>query len=225
MTPTLRRIKSFTRREGRLTPSQQQSLEQNWDQYVLDPQDKFEQQAVFSRKAPLVLEIGFGNGESLFQMARTNRQTDFIGIEVHRPGVAQLMRRLQEEELNNVRIYCADAVEILRDLIPDNALDTIQLFFADPWPKKRHHKRRIVQPDFTALVTRKLKKGGIFHAATDWEDYAEHMLEVISANDQLKNCSEHNTFIERPENRPLTKFEQRGLRLGHPVNDLMFRRV
>jgi len=177
---------------------------------------------VFGRVAPIIVEIGFGNGDSLAKMAAANPDTDYIGIEVHRPGVGHLMMLLDLQGLTNVRIYCHDAIDILEHKLPDASLTGVHLFFPDPWPKKKHHKRRIVRPSFITLLLKKLKVGGYFHAATDWENYAENMLEVLSADAGLLNSSETGDYCPRPEYRPLTKFEQRGLRLGHGVWDLIF---
>jgi len=180
--------------------------------------------APFARSAPVVLEIGFGMGDSLAQQAITQSQNNFIGIEVHRPGVGHLLSLIAKHELNNIRIYCTDAVEALKHCIPDNSLDSVQIFFPDPWPKKRHHKRRLVQRPIVKLIVSKLKAGGTLHLATDWENYAEHMLEVLNACSELTNTSTNGPFVERPDSRPLTKFESRGKRLGHGVWDLVFRK-
>ncbi len=220
-----RKIRSFIRRQGRITPGQQAALERHWDDYCLNPGQPLNPREVFNRDAPLTLEIGFGNGDCLAQMAAANPEKNYIGIEVHKPGVGHLIVQLKQQQLTNVRIYCHDAIEILEHCIADNSLSAIHLFFADPWPKKKHHKRRIVQPEFVNLITRKLISGGYFHAATDWEHYAEWMLTVLSANDRLTNINPLNSYSERPEHRPLTKFEQRGLRLGHGVWDLIFRKI
>lgn len=218
-------IKSFARREGRVTPGQKVALETLWEKYVLDPTTPFSLESSFEQTAPLTVEIGFGDGESLAQMAKANPDKNFIGIEVHKPGVGHLMLKLKEDDIRNVRIYCGDAIEIIEKLIPDQSVDTIQLFFADPWPKKRHHKRRIVRNSFIDLIVKKLKQEGLFHAATDWEDYAEQMMEVLSADDRIENCAGRNNFTERPKSRPVTKFERRGTRLGHSIYDLQFKRV
>lgn len=218
-------IKSFARREGHITLAQRRALEIYWDRYVIDPTIPLSPEAVFGRSAPLTLEIGFGNGESLAKMALNAPDKNFVGIEVHRPGVGYLMRLLHEQNITNVRIYCADAIEVIQQLVADQSLDTINLFFADPWPKKRHHKRRIVQQPFIDLVVEKLRKGGQFHAATDWEDYAQQMMAMLSNEQRLENCAGQNNFIARPELRPQTRFERRGLRLGHSIRDLLFRRV
>jgi len=180
---------------------------------------------LFGRDAPVVLEIGFGMGASLVTMAQNNPHQNFLGLEVHAPGVGACLASAKEAGVENLRVMCHDAVEVLQKMIPDNSLRMVQLFFPDPWHKARHNKRRIVQVPFAELVMRKLKLGGVFHMATDWEAYAEHMLEVMSSIDGYKNQSESNNYVPRPETRPLTKFEQRGQRLGHGVWDLMFERV
>lgn len=222
----LRRIRSFVRRQGRLTKGQQQALDQLWPvmgvEYQPEPVDLT---ALFGREAPLVLEIGFGMGASLVAMAANNPQQNFLGIEVHSPGVGACLATAQEAGVNNLRVMCHDAVEVLNMMIPDNSLRMVQLFFPDPWHKARHNKRRIVQVPFADLVMRKLKLGGVFHMATDWEAYAQHMLEVMNSIDGYKNQSQSGDWVPRPESRPLTKFEQRGQRLGHGVWDLMFERV
>ncbi|MDD5460359.1 MAG: tRNA (guanosine(46)-N7)-methyltransferase TrmB [Methylococcales bacterium] len=218
------RIRSFIRRQGRVTPGQQQALDNNGARYCLDPKSDYDFAQVFGRIAPLVVEIGFGNGDSLAKMAAANPDIDYIGIEVHKPGVGHLMMLLDQQGLDNVRIYSHDAIEIIEHKIADNSLSGVHLFFPDPWPKKKHHKRRIVRPDFVELLIRKLKSNGYFHAATDWQNYAESMLAVLSAGSDLNNASPAGDFCERPEHRPLTKFEQRGIRLGHGVWDLVFRK-
>ncbi len=216
------RIRSFIRRQGRLTPGQEVALDQHWSQYGLEPELDYDFSQVFGRQAPLIVEIGFGNGDSLAKMAAANPDHDYIGIEVHKPGVGHLLILLHEQGLTNVRVYCHDAIEILEQKIPDHSLAGLHLFFPDPWHKKKHHKRRIVRPSFVDLLNKKLQVGGYFHAATDWQHYAESMLEVLSASEGLKNTSLTQDYCERPDYRPLTKFEQRGLRLGHGVWDLIF---
>lgn len=218
------KIRSFIRRQGRITQGQQLALDNYWDTFCLDPNADYDFGQVFGRSAPLIVEIGFGSGDSLAQTAAANPDKDYIGIEVHRPGVGHLMLLLEQQGLTNVRIYCHDAMDIIEHKLPDHSLDGVHLFFPDPWPKKKHHKRRIVRPSFIELLTRKLKKDGYFHAATDWEHYAEHMLEILSAATGLKNDSPTGDYCERPDYRPLTRFEKRGLRLGHGVWDLIFRK-
>jgi len=222
----MRRIRSFVRRQGRLTKGQQHALDNYWPlmgvEYQAQPIDLVD---LFGREGPVVLEIGFGMGASLVTMAGNNPQQNFLGIEVHSPGVGACLGSAHEAGVDNLRVMCHDAVEVLENMIPDNSLRMVQLFFPDPWHKARHNKRRIVQVPFAELVMRKLKLGGTFHMATDWESYAEHMLEVMSSIEGYKNQSEDNSYVPRPESRPLTKFEQRGQRLGHGVWDLMFERV
>lgn len=221
-----RPIRSFVRREGRLTPGQQKALDELWPQFGIDDNhDPLELEQLFGRDAPRVLEIGFGNGASLAEMAKNQPEQDFIGIEVHRPGVGQLLKAIQTEELSNVRVACTDAVELIKHRIADQSLDRIQIYFPDPWHKKRHHKRRIIQPHFVNVLADKLKHGGHLHLATDWQDYAEQMLSDVSGNPRFQNCSKDSGYIERPDYRPVTKFEQRGHRLGHGVWDLLFKRL
>ncbi|MGZ8223816.1 MAG: tRNA (guanosine(46)-N7)-methyltransferase TrmB [Methylobacter sp.] len=219
------RIRSFIRRQGRITQGQQLALDNYWDRYCLDPKADYDFARVFSRDdAPLYVEIGFGNGDNLAKMAAANPDKNYIGIEVHRPGVGHLLLQLEQQGLNNVRIYCHDAIEIFEQKITDNSVAGVYLFFPDPWPKKKHHKRRIVRPDFVELLVRKLKSGGYFHAATDWQNYAENMLAVLAAETAISNSSNTDDYCERPAYRPLTKFEQRGLRLGHGVWDVIFKK-
>ncbi|PLR25388.1 MULTISPECIES: tRNA (guanosine(46)-N7)-methyltransferase TrmB [Pantoea] len=222
----LRRIRSFVRRQGRLTKGQQLALDNLWPEMGVEfQQEPLDLVTLFGRDAPVVLEIGFGMGASLVTMAQNNPHQNFLGLEVHAPGVGACLASAKEAGVKNLRVMCHDAVEVLQKMIPDNSLRMVQLFFPDPWHKARHNKRRIVQVPFAELVMRKLKLGGVFHMATDWEAYAEHMLEVMSSIDGYKNQSESNNYVPRPETRPLTKFEQRGQRLGHGVWDLMFERV
>ena len=222
-TISLRRIRSFVRREGRLTKGQQRALSELLPRYGIKlEQGRLDLDVLFGRQAFRVLEIGFGNGASLAQIAASHPQNDYLGIEVHRPGVGNLLLQIEKQELTNIRVSNDDAVEVLEQQIPDDSLDAVYLFFPDPWHKKKHHKRRIVQPSFVQLLSRKLKTGGIFHMATDWENYAEYMLEVMTAAEGFRNLAGKGNFIARPEYRPLTKFEQRGQRLGHGVWDLIF---
>ncbi len=225
-TPYLRRIRSFVLREGRLTKGQQQALDNFWPVYGVEYQPQLlDLDTLFARQAPRVLEIGFGMGKSLVAMAQAAPTQDFIGIEVHRPGVGACLAEAAALKLANLKVFEHDAVEVLADMIPEQSLDTVQLFFPDPWHKKRHHKRRIVQPDFVQALRGKLKVGGVFHMATDWENYAEHMLEVMQAAPGFANVAASGDYVPRPEHRPLTKFEQRGQKLGHGVWDLMFKRI
>ena len=189
------------------------------EQGMIDPK------TVFKREAPLVIEIGFGMGHSLFEQANTMRDHDFIGIEVHTPGVGKLLAEAGDAGLTNLRAYEDDAIEILDQCIPDNSVDLLQLFFPDPWHKKRHNKRRIVQAEFVQRVRQKLKVGGRFHMATDWENYAQHMLEITDQSTAFRNCAGAGNYSPKPDYRPTTKFEQRGQRLGHGVWDLLYERI
>jgi tRNA (guanine-N7-)-methyltransferase len=209
-------------RQGRLTSAQRKALETLWPKFGLDASQPFNALVAFGREAPIIVEIGFGDGEALAQMASDQPDVDFLGIEVHRPGVGHLLLQLQERGLTNVRAYCADAVDVLSRNIDDSSLAGIHLFFPDPWPKKRHHKRRLVNPNFIRLVARKLERGGFFHTATDWEEYAQYMLSVLQNCSELENKEEKGAYTPRPPHRPLTKFEARGQQLGHNVWDLIF---
>ena len=220
-----RKIRSFVRREGRMTAAQQLALQQFWPAYGLEPDRVLDVQQVFGRSAGLTLEIGFGNGATLASLASSQPEGNFIGIEVHRPGVGRLLQVLQQQQLTNVRIYCADATEVLATCIPDASLERVLLLFPDPWPKQRHHKRRIVQLPFIDLLATKLSAGGVLHMATDWEDYAHHMLEVMAASAAFRNCAGQGQFAARPGYRIATRFEQRGTALGHRVRDLLFERL
>ena len=222
----IRKVKSFVLREGRLTNGQAAALEKYWPSMGLDySPEPINMAEVFGREAPVTLEIGFGMGKSLVEMAKNAPERNFIGIEVHRPGVGACLMDAGELELTNLRVYQHDGVEVMADSIGDESLDCVQLFFPDPWHKKRHHKRRIVQPEFVESIRRHLKIGGVFHMATDWENYAEHMLEVMTNAPGFVNTSTNGDYVPRPDSRPLTKFEQRGHRLGHGVWDLIFKRV
>lgn len=220
-----RRIRSFVLRQGRMTAAQQEGLELHWPQKgLLRENGILNIEQSFGRDAPTVLEIGFGMGGSLLQMAQSAPEKNFIGIEVHRPGVGKLLHDMADAGVDNIRVYCDDAVEVLQQCIADDSLDAIQIFFPDPWHKKRHHKRRLIQPEFVRLLHRKLKAGGILHAATDWRDYAEHILAVMQAAPNFRNRAEEG-YSPRPDYRPKTKFEQRGERLGHGVWDIIFFKI
>lgn len=220
------RIKSYNLRQGRATTGQQNAIDSVWGNYCLAPSKIYDFTQLFGRDAPLILEIGFGNGSGLAEMASANPELNYLGIEVHRPGVAQLMMLLEQQEIKNVRIYHYDAIEILEKKIPDQLLAGVHLFFPDPWQKRRHHKRRIVRPSFIRLLNKKLKKNGYFHAATDWEHYAKDMLTILSTpQNGLANTCAEGDYCQRPKYRPLTKFENRGLLLGHGVWDLIFKKT
>jgi tRNA (guanine-N7-)-methyltransferase len=219
------KVKSFVKREGRLTKAQGRAIEDNWPTMGLSiEQGMLDLNQTFGRDATRVLEIGFGMGKSLVEMAQNAPDTDFIGIEVHRPGVGACLASAEQAEITNLKVFEHDAVEILDQCIANESLDRLQLFFPDPWHKTRHNKRRIVQPEFVQAIRSKLKIGGEFHMATDWEPYSEHMLEVMQQADGFENTSSSNDFVARPEYRPITKFEVRGQKLGHGVWDIIFKR-
>tara|TARA_Y100000588_G_C14255024_1_gene925047 strand:- start:123 stop:812 length:690 start_codon:yes stop_codon:yes gene_type:complete len=218
-----RQIKSFVLRAGRCSKRQQEALDAYAHLYEIKPcNEVFSFEKIFRNNADTVVEIGFGMGKSLFQMACDAPDTNFLGIEVHRAGVGGLIADIKAHDLKNVRVVSTDAVEVFNQNIENGSLSGVQIFFPDPWPKKKHHKRRLVQPDFVSLIVSKLKKGGFIHCATDWEDYAHHMLEVLQSNEMLKNSQKNNQFTPRPCQRPLTKFERRGQNLGHGIWDLYF---
>jgi tRNA (guanine-N7-)-methyltransferase len=221
-----RGIRSFVLRAGRMTVAQERAWRDLWPQFGLaETNVPFDLNQVFGRDASRTLEIGFGNGESLADLAAAHPERDYLGIEVHRPGVGHLLLRCESGGLRNVRVICSDAVEVLRHRLDDDALDEVLLYFPDPWHKKRHHKRRIVQAEFVALVARKLRPGGVLRMATDWQEYAEHMLAVAGACPALRNLSAGDGYMPRPASRPITRFERRGHRLGHCVWDLAFERT
>jgi len=222
------KVKSFVKREGRLTNAQARAIEVNWPSKGLSvEQGLLNFDDVFGRTAPTVLEIGFGMGKSLVEMATAAPENNFIGIEVHRPGVGACLADAEEAAIENLRVFEHDAVEVLAQSIADNSLHRLQLYFPDPWHKTRHHKRRIVQPDFVQNLRSKLAIGGTFHMATDWEQYAEHMMDVMTQAQGFENTSSEGPagYVPRPDYRPITKFEVRGQKLGHGVWDLIFKRV
>lgn len=213
-----RTVRSYVLRQGRVTGAQERALAELMPVYgIAYRQAMLDPRAVFGREAPLVLEIGSGMGETTARIAKARPDTDFIAVEVHGPGVGSLLKLIEQEQLRNLRVIRHDALEVLEHMIPDASLAAIHLFFPDPWPKKRHHKRRLVQPAFAALAARKLAPGGSLHAATDWEDYGSHIVEVLMAEPGLRRENGASA-------RPPTKFELRGLKLGHKVHDFVFRR-
>jgi tRNA (guanine-N7-)-methyltransferase len=221
--PAVPRVRSFVRRQGRFTPAQRNAFSNLWSGRGLElGTQPVDLHALFPGCDSRVVEIGFGMGHSLVELAARNPRSGFIGIDVHRPGVGKLLAMAEEQRLSNLRVFCDDAVEVLGRGLPDASLDQVLLFFPDPWPKARHHKRRLVQPPFVELVRRKLRTGGSFHLATDWEDYAQQMLEVLEHAPGWHNQAGEGCFAPRPESRPETRFERRGLRLGHGVRDLLF---
>lgn len=218
-----RTIRSFVRRTGRLTPSQQRALDELWPHYGVDySAEPLNLDVLFERAAPRVLEIGFGNGETLVQQARENPDLDFIGIEVHEPGVGHCLLKARDAGMNNLRLIKHDAIEVLERQIPPLSLQRINIYFPDPWPKKRHHKRRLLQPSFLVLLHDRLRSGGALHIATDWANYAEHIDDVFASVD-LFDCDERREHDgDRPLDRPVTKFEKRGLKQGHRIVDWRF---
>lgn len=221
-----RNIRSFVLRKGRLTIAQQHALDELWHHYGIEnAETTLEFEDHFERPADVILEIGFGNGTSTWQMAQQEPEKNFIGVEVHEPGVGHLLMALEDNHIDNVRIVCADAVEFLHKRIPPASLAGVRIYFPDPWPKKRHHKRRIIQPEFVSLLARCMKPGAILHMATDWQPFADHVLEVMQNQPDFINLSNDGDYCERPEWRPYTKYEQRGERLGHQVRDLLYQRT
>jgi tRNA (guanine-N7-)-methyltransferase len=217
-------VRSFVTRAGRMTTGQERALERLWPRFGIDfCPGRIDLDALFGRSAPRVLEIGFGNGEHLAALARSHPECDYLGIEVHRPGVGHLMLALEASALTNVRIVCRDAVEVLEEQIPPGALDEVLILFPDPWPKKRHHKRRLIQGPFVSLLCGRLKAGGVLRLATDWQPYAEQMLQVLNAEPRLTSVATGAPFVPRPAERIPTRFELRGERLGHAVWDLAYR--
>jgi tRNA (guanine-N7-)-methyltransferase len=220
--PTEHRIRSFVTRTGRVSNAQERALEQLGPQFMLPyAKQLLDPAQAFGRTAPLVLEIGFGMGGTTAEIAANSLDRDFLGVEVHTPGVGNLLKLIDEQKLSNLRLIQHDAVEVLRHMLAPASLAGIHIFFPDPWHKARHHKRRLIQPELVQLLTSRLQPGGYLHLATDWENYAEQMLEVLSNEPGLKNSAGQG-YCERPAYRPLTKFENRGIKLGHGVWDLIF---
>lgn len=217
----LRHTKSFVKREGRFTPAQEKAWLLYWKEYGLTcNQQAIAPEQIFLRAAPLVVEIGFGMGASLLETAIRHPESNFIGIEVHRPGVGALLHHMHAQQIKNIRIYCEDAVDVLTHALPKNSVDRFCIFFPDPWPKSRHHKRRLIQPAFVTLLASRLKMSGIIHLATDWDEYAAHMREVFAHSSLMQPTT---TCIHA--DRPLTKYEARAKKLGHTVQDLMFAKI
>ena len=221
-----RTIKSYVVRSGRMTPGQEKAYEASWSLYGVEANEQvLDYEKLFGRQAPVIVEIGFGMGDSLIEMATEHPDNDYLGIEVHKPGVGRLLSKISERALTNLRVMQFDAVEVLKNQIPDESLSAVYLFFPDPWHKKRHHKRRIVQDDFIQLIRKKLQLSGQFHMATDWEHYAIQMLDSMKKAPGFKNCAQDGEYIPRPDYRPVTKFERRGERLGHGVWDILFEKT
>jgi tRNA (guanine-N7-)-methyltransferase len=219
----LRRIRSFVLRQGRMTPGQERALAEVLPRYCL-PAGPIDFRALFGRDARRTLEIGFGDGHNLAELARRHPEQDFLGAEVHRPGVGRLLLTVEADRIDNIRVLDDDVMPALRERLPDQSLDAILIYFPDPWPKKRHHKRRLLQPESALLLAQKLKPAGTLQLATDWEEYAQHALEVLSACPPFQNSATDGGYVARPAERPETKFERRGLKLGHQVFDLVFTR-
>ncbi len=219
-------IRSYVVRAGRMTEGQKAAFDKYWSDYGLSLHDgKIDLNATFGRSGPRVLEIGFGMGASLLEMMQAEPEKNFIGIEVHPPGVGRLINGAGMLGLPNLKVYLADAIDVLEDCIPDDSIDRLQVYFPDPWHKKKHNKRRLIQLPFVQRTCLKLKPGGVFHLATDWEPYAEYMLEVMEAAEGFKNIAGPGLYSPRPDYRPVTKFEQRGERLGHGVWDLLYQKI
>jgi tRNA (guanine-N7-)-methyltransferase len=221
--PTEHRIRSFVTRAGRLSTAQARALETLGPQFCLPYQKApLNFDAAFGRAAPVILEIGFGMGDTTAAIAQTMPEKNFLGVEVHAPGVGSLLKLIGEKDLHNLRLIRHDAVEVMRDMLPESSLAGVHIFFPDPWHKARHNKRRLIQAAFVQMLVSRMAPGAYLHCATDWQDYAEQMLAVLSAEAQLQNTA--TDYAERPDYRPVTKFENRGLKLGHGVWDLVFRR-
>ena len=221
-----RRVRSFVLRQGRITPAQAHAFDAHWSRFGLDySAQRLDLPTLFARPAPVVLEIGFGNGAQLLHAAVIEPVRNFIGIEVHRPGVGRLMNGLAEANVDNIRISNHDAVEVIEHQLASESLDEVRIYFPDPWPKKRHHKRRLIQPEFIELLATRVRPGGLLHLATDWAEYAEHMLEVVDSSNQWRNRAGLGAYSETPAWRINTHFEKRGVRLGHGVWDLVHERV
>ena len=220
---SLRKIQSFVKRSGRLSKAQATALNELWQNYGVSLKDnQLNFGELFLNSHDVILEIGFGNGDSLLDMATQQPKQNFLGIEVYEAGIGRLINEANKRQLSNLKIIKEDAVEVLQNHIPDDSLSKFQLFFPDPWHKKRHHKRRIIQTSFLDILTKKLKTDGIVHIATDWEDYAEHIMETLESHQHFKNTFGDHIYSPRPKHRPLTKFENRGQKLGHGVWDIIF---
>jgi tRNA (guanine-N7-)-methyltransferase len=219
-------VRSYVLRTGRMTHRQRLAFDHHWLNYGVSLHDGlFDSSLQFSRNAPKVLEIGFGMGESLFKMTQLEPEKDFIGVEVHSPGVGRLVNSAGEHKLKNLKVYMADAKDVLEDCIIDDSLHRIQIYFPDPWHKKKHNKRRLIQSEFIDFLRFKIEIGGVIHLATDWKNYAEQMLKVMENAEGYKNLAGHGNYSQRPSFRPITKFESRGKRLGHGVWDLLYTRA
>ena len=220
--PIQHKIRSFVLRAGKLTAGQKRAIEELLPQFILDENQVFNDEEAFGNNHPICLDIGFGNGESLIHIARMHPEINFIGMEVHSPGVGHLLLKIEEYDLQNIKIYQYDGVEILKNCFKENSIDAIHIYFPDPWHKKRHNKRRLIQQPFVRSLLPKLKNNARIHIATDWQEYALHIQEVFSEFAEFKNIEENNAFTQKPEWRPITKFERRGIKLGHDSYDLVY---
>ncbi len=219
-------MRSFVLRGGRLTEGQKRALDELWPLFGIEHKSsRLDFRILFGNKAPVIMEIGFGNGDATWQMAQTHPEENYLGVEVHQPGVGHLLLKMEQHGIGNIRIANDDAVEFLRNRVPEVSLGGVRIYFPDPWPKKRHHKRRLIQPAFIELLASRMRLGALLHLATDWEPYAEHMLEVLKSSAGFENLSPTGDFCEQPQWRPQTKYEKRGERLGHRVRDLLFKRI
>ncbi len=219
-------MRSFVLRGGRLTEGQKRALDEFWPRFGIEKGESLlDFKTLFGNDAPVIMEIGFGNGDATWQMAQAHPAENFLGVEVHQPGVGRLLLKMKQHGIANIRIANDDAVEFLRERVPEESLDGVRIYFPDPWPKKRHHKRRLIQSSLIELLASRMRPGALLHLATDWEPYAEHMLEVMRLSDGFVNLSPSGDFCDQPEWRPETKYERRGERLGHQVRDLLFKRI
>ena len=219
-------MRSFVLRGGRLTEGQKRALDEFWPRFGIEKGESLlDFETLFGNDAPVIMEIGFGNGDATWQMAQAHPAENFLGVEVHQPGVGRLLLQMEQHGIANIRIANDDAVEFLRERVPEESLDGVRIYFPDPWPKKRHHKRRLIQSSLIELLASRMRPGALLHLATDWEPYAEHMLEVMRLSDGFVNLSPSGDFCDQPEWRPETKYERRGERLGHQVRDLLFKRI
>ena len=221
-----RPVRSFVLRGGRLTEGQKRALDEFWPRFGVERGESLlDFTALFGSDAPVIMEIGFGNGDATWQMAQAHPAENYLGVEVHQPGVGHLLLKMKQHGITNLRIANDDAVEFLRRRVPEKSLDGVRIYFPDPWPKKRHHKRRLIQSSLIELLASRMCPGALLHLATDWEPYAEHILEVMRSSDGFVNLSPSGDYCDQPEWRPQTKYERRGERLGHQVRDLLFRRI
>jgi len=221
-----RPVRSFVLRGGRLTEGQKRALDQFWPRFGIEKGESLlDFKSLFGNDAPVIMEIGFGNGDATWQMAQACPAENYLGVEVHQPGVGHLLLKMEQQGIVNIRIANDDAVEFLRNRVPKESLDGARIYFPDPWPKKRHHKRRLIQPSLIELLASRMSPGALLHLATDWEPYAEHMLQVMRSSQGFVNLSPSGNYCDKPEWRPQTKYEKRGERLGHQVRDLLFKRI